>query len=208
MDGVLTDSEPAFFAAVNDVLALYGHSIGAEDYAPLIGSATPFTWGSLIARFSLPASLGEILSQYEPPLMARLRQPRPALPRARELIDELRARQVPIALCTASYMRWVETILSAAGLRGLFDVLSTADMVETTKPDPAPYRLAAEKLGFAPEDCVAIEDSRNGVAAALAAGCWTIQLRATETAAEPVDGVKLVISSLSEFPLELVGLRG
>ena len=205
MDGVLTDSEPAFFAAVNDILARYGTSVGTEEYARFIGSATPDTWRGLIALKQLPAPLDEILAAYEEPLMQRLRQPRPALPGARELIDRLRAARVPIALCTASYQRWVEAILPSAGLDGLFDALSTADMVERTKPDPAPYVLAASKLGVPPDRCVAVEDSAHGVMSALAAGTHVIQLRATATAAPPVAGVARVIHSLAEFPLALVG---
>ncbi len=204
MDGVMTDSEPAFHAAVNDILAQYGHHIGINDYAQYIGSATPSMWGAMIERFALPTTLDEILVRYEPPLMARLREPRPALPGARVLVDTLLARGVPIALCTASYMRWVDAILPAAGLDDVFKVLVTADMVERTKPDGAPYVLAATKLGFAPEQCVAVEDSTNGVTAALAAGCHTLQLRATATAAPPVPGVARVISTLADFPLELV----
>jgi HAD superfamily hydrolase (TIGR01509 family) len=204
MDGVLTDSEPAFYAAINDVLATYGHHVGVEEYAPNIGSSTPATWTNMINRFSLPVSLDAIIEQYEAPLMARLRQPRPALPGARSLIEQLHARGVPVALCTASYMRWVEAILPAAGLDGLFEALSTADMVENTKPDPAPYVLAAEVLGFPPDQCIAVEDSRNGLTSALAAGCYVIQLRATETAADPMPGVARILHSLDEFPLDLL----
>ncbi len=208
MDGVLTDSEPAFYAAVNDVLAQYGHHIGVEDYAPLIGSATPHTWNTLRKRFGIADTLEQVLERYEPPLMRRLSEPHPALPGARELIETLRECGVPVALCTASYLRWVEAILPAAGLDGLFDALSTADMVERTKPDPAPYVLAARKLGYAPEECVAIEDSLNGLMSATSAGCHTIQLRATETAAAPVTGAGCVIHALDDFPLDLVGRVG
>jgi HAD superfamily hydrolase (TIGR01509 family) len=204
MDGVLTDSEPAFYAAVNDVLADYGHHIGVDEYAPLIGSATPHTWNTLRARFGIADTLEQVLERYEPLLMRRLREPRPALPGARDLIETLRERGVPVGLCTASYTRWVDAILPAAGLDGVFDALSTADMVERTKPDPAPFALAARKLCFAPEECVAIEDSRNGLASAMGAGCYTIQLRATETAAPPMPGVARIIHSLAEFPLEIL----
>jgi HAD superfamily hydrolase (TIGR01509 family) len=162
----------------------------------------------MIALKQLPATLDEILAAYEVPLMARLREPRPPLPGARELIDELRARRVPIALCTASYSRWVDAILPSAGLDGLFDALSTADMVDATKPDPAPYRLAADKLGFAPERCIAIEDSRNGLTSALRAGCCVVQLRATATAAPPMDGVALIIESLRDFPFDWLAVSG
>jgi HAD superfamily hydrolase (TIGR01509 family) len=204
MDGVLTDSEPAFHAAVNDILACYGAHTPVEEYQQFIGMATPAMWAKMIALKGLAAPLGEILQAYEAPLMARLREPRPPLPGARELIDELGSRGVPIALCTASYSRWAGVILGAAGLGGVFDVLSTADMVEATKPDPAPYLLAASKLGFAPERCIAVEDSTNGLTSALRSGACVIQLRATSTAAPPMPGVERVIGSLHDFPLELV----
>jgi beta-phosphoglucomutase-like phosphatase (HAD superfamily) len=98
----------------------------------------------------------------------------------------------------------VDAILPSAGLDGLFDVLSTCDMVTKTKPLPEPYLLAAELLDVPPAECVAIEDSVNGLTSALSAGMHVIQLRATGTAAAPMAGVARVIESLREFPLELV----
>lgn len=205
MDGVLTDSEPAFFAAVNDILARYGKHTTIEDYQWFIGMHTPAMWTRMLAVQGMDVPLEAILEEYEQPLMARLREPRDPLPGARELIDELRGRGVPIALCTASYMRWVEAILAGAGLSGLFDAYSTADDAPAPKPDPAPYVLAATKLGCKPEACIAVEDSTNGLKSALGSGACVIQLRATSTAAPPMDGVAAIIESLSEFPLEWVG---
>ncbi len=204
MDGTLTDSEPAFHAAVNDILARYGKHVPIEEYGRFIGMETPPMWTRMIELQTLPATLEEILVAYEPVLMERLRQPRPALPGARDLVVELKERGVPIALCTASYKRWVDAILPSAGLGGLFDVLSTCDMVTKTKPLPEPYLLAAELLRVAPEQCVAIEDSVNGLTSALRAGMHVVQLRATSTAAAPMAGVGRVITSLRDFPLELV----
>jgi HAD superfamily hydrolase (TIGR01509 family) len=205
MDGVLTDSEPAFFAAVNDILARYGKHTSIEDYQWFIGMHTPEMWRKMLSLQGIQAPLEEILEAYETPLMARLREPRDPLPGARELIDELRGRGVPIALCTASYQRWVDAILGGAGLSGLFDAISAADEAPATKPDPAPYALAAKKLGFKPEECIAIEDSTNGLTSALGSGACVIQLRATMTAAPPMPGVARIIESLGEFPLEWLG---
>jgi len=204
MDGVLTDSEPAFHAAVNDILARYGKHTPVDEYQQFIGMHTPAMWTKMLALKEIDAPLDEILREYEAPLMARLREPRPSLPGARELIDELRGRDVPLALCTASYMRWVEAILRGAELSGLFDTYSTADDAPAPKPDPAPYVLAAQKLGFPPEQCIAVEDSVNGLTSALGSGACVIQLRATGTAAAPMAGVARIISSLREFPLEWV----
>ena len=204
MDGVLTDSEPAFYAAINDVLARYGAHIPPGEYARFIGGATPDTWAGILALKGIDVPLERIISEYEEPLMRRLREPRPPLPGARELLDALRARGVALGLCTASYRRWAEAVLAAAGIETLFDALSTADDVERTKPDPAPYLLAAARLGAAPHECVVVEDSLPGVTSALRAGTYVIQLRATDTAAPPVEGVARVITSLAEFPMELV----
>jgi HAD superfamily hydrolase (TIGR01509 family) len=204
MDGVLTDSEPAFHAAVNDILARYGTSIDIHTYERFIGMATPVMWRQVIDLFQIPASLDEILEAYEPPLMARLREPRPPLPGAKDLLARLRGRGVPLGLCTASYRRWVEAILPSAGIAQDFDVIVAGDDVARTKPDPQPYVQAARALGFAPEQCVVIEDSASGLTSALASGAYVIQLRATSTAADPMPGVAQVITALSEFPLELV----
>ena len=89
-------------------------------------------------------------------------------------------------------------------LTGLFDALSTADMVPRTKPDPAPYALAASKLGLRPEQCIAVEDSVNGITSAVRARTRVVQLRATETSAPPMDreGVSMIIHSLEEFPMQ------
>jgi HAD superfamily hydrolase (TIGR01509 family) len=204
MDGVLTDSEPAFHAAVNDVLAAFGKSITIEEYEPFIGSSMANMWTGVIALKQVPVTYDEVVRLYDPPLMRRLREPRPPLPGARDLVEKLQARGVPVALCTASLTKWVDAILPGAGLDGLFAIRSTADMVAQTKPAPDPYLLAAEKLGLPAESCVAVEDSVSGLTSALRAGMHVIQLRATETAAHPMPGVAQIITSLDDFPLELV----
>ncbi|MBF6600846.1 MAG: HAD family phosphatase [Dehalococcoidia bacterium] len=202
MDGVLTDSEPAFHAAVNDILDRFGTSISLRDYERFIGTATPVMWQRMIALKRLPATLPEILDAYEAPLLARLREPRPPLPGARELLARLRTMRVPLGLCTASYRRWVDAILASAGIAPEFDVIVAADDVERTKPDPQPYERAAAALGLRADECVVIEDSVSGLTSALASGACVVQLRATGTAADVMPGVERVIASLDEFPSE------
>ena len=204
MDGVLTDSEPAFHAAANDILARYGKHISLQEYRQFIGVETPQMWRRLIALRDVPITVEEAVREYEAPLMARLREPRPPLPHARALLDELRRRRVPLALCSSSYRRWVDVILASAGLAPDFDAIVTGDMVARTKPDPEPYARAASMLGVAPDACLALEDSASGVRSASAAGCRVVQVRATATAAEAQPEASLVITSLAEFPFGLL----
>jgi beta-phosphoglucomutase-like phosphatase (HAD superfamily) len=67
-------------------------------------------------------------------------------------------------------------------LHRYFDAVVTAEDVSRTKPDPEPYLRAAEQLGVSTQFCVAIEDSRNGVRSAKAAGCHVIGLTTTYSA--------------------------
>ena len=93
-----------------------------------------------------------------------------------EMLDHLDAVGAPRAVATSSRMRSVETHLGHAGLLGRFDAFITAESVTHGKPHPEPYLKAAAALGMDPRDCIALEDSHNGVRAAAAAGMMTIMV--------------------------------
>ncbi len=101
----------------------------------------------------------------------------PWQPGARELLAEVRAACVPSALVTMSYRSLVEPVLAQLP-SDTFDVVVTGDEVSHGKPHPAPYLAAAAALGVDPRDCVAIEDSKTGVASATAAGCAVVVVAA------------------------------
>jgi beta-phosphoglucomutase-like phosphatase (HAD superfamily) len=79
-------------------------------------------------------------------------------------------------------------------------VTVTGDDVTRTKPDPEPYRLAAKLLDVDPGNCVALEDSPNGVASATAAGCRVVAVPSLVPI--PSGPGRLVVSSLREVTLE------
>lgn len=86
------------------------------------------------------------------------------------LLHEFRRQGYPIALATMSYREQVHRVLEVLGLSNAFDFVASRDDVEQGKADPEIYLLTARALGVSPADCLAIEDSPAGVAAALAAG--------------------------------------
>jgi sugar-phosphatase len=87
------------------------------------------------------------------------------------------------AIVTSSTQRLLAARLKAAGLP-LPERIISADMVERGKPDPEPYRLGAELLGFRPEECVVVEDAASGVGAGKAAGCRVLGVLGTHSAEE------------------------
>jgi HAD superfamily hydrolase (TIGR01509 family) len=93
-----------------------------------------------------------------------------------ELLDYLDTAGLPRAIATSSRHENVAHHLAAYGLRDRFQTIIARGDYERGKPDPEPFLKAAERLGVAPEHCVALEDSHNGVRAAASAGMMTIMV--------------------------------
>ncbi len=93
-------------------------------------------------------------------------------------------RQVPHALVTSADTGLATARMAAAGVR-MPDVRITAEQVSASKPDPEGFLKGAAELGLAPEECVAFEDSRPGITAALAAGMRVVGVGARAAAYGP-----------------------
>lgn len=90
---------------------------------------------------------------------------------ASEILEYLREKHILTAIATASDMDRANRYLKMAGLDGYFDKILSATMVKEGKPSPDIYIYACEQLGLAPKECIAVEDSPNGVKSAYRAGC-------------------------------------
>jgi beta-phosphoglucomutase-like phosphatase (HAD superfamily) len=104
----------------------------------------------------------------------------PLRPGVKDFIEAARGRGLRLAIATTTSMPNVEALLGAAmggRWREIFPIVGAGDMVARKKPAPDVYELVLRELGAAPDHCVAIEDSRNGVQAARAAGIPVIAVR-------------------------------
>jgi HAD superfamily hydrolase (TIGR01509 family) len=204
MDGVLADSEPVYYRAMNDVLNPLGHKVTDEHQRAIMGHSIEDTWLYLQQAFDLKGPLDLLVEMYDLELRRLLLQVHEPLPGVRELIAELRQHRVPIAVASSSLPEWIEALLTGLGLYAAFDALVSATMVEHPKPAPDIYIEAARRLGVAPGQTIGIEDTPTGLASAKAAGLFTIQVRASSTAFEPLPDADLVLASLRDFDFELV----
>jgi HAD superfamily hydrolase (TIGR01509 family) len=91
---------------------------------------------------------------------------------------ELYAMDMPIAVASGGHREDVEETLKIIGVRDLFEVVTTADDVKRSKPDPEVFLLAAKRMGVPPEACCVLEDSELGIQAAEAAGMGWIRIPA------------------------------
>lgn len=99
----------------------------------------------------------------------------PLMPFVKETLEYLKSRY---RLCVASSTRKESVVrqLTNAGIIGYFETLTTGDMVVHSKPDPEIYLLACKSIAMPVSDCVAVEDSPNGIKSAFAAGLKTIMV--------------------------------
>lgn len=125
----------------------------------------------------------------------------PLRPGVRRLIRSLRDENIKIAIATTTTPENVTSLLkSALGEEspGWFDVIGAGDIVPGKKPEPDIYHWVLEQLGLPASQCIAIEDSENGIRASLAAGLDTVVTVNAYTRLQNFDGAALVLSDLGE----------
>jgi HAD superfamily hydrolase (TIGR01509 family) len=170
MDGTLVDTEPAWMDAEHALAAAYSSTWTHEQAIGLVGSDLPTAGESIRNQMGLPLSAAQIVEWLLDKVTESVEREVLWRPGARELLRDLRAHLVPCGLVTMSYRRFAEAALRALP-EGTFSAVVTGDEVNLGKPHPEPYLTAAELLGVAVRDCIAIEDSETGVVSAEAAGC-------------------------------------
>ena len=173
MDGTLVDTEPYWMQCEFDLAARHGGSWSEEDALAVVGSDLMDSASYMREHMGIDRTPLEIIEELLDGVVRRIDDHVPWRPGARELLAELRAREVPCALVTMSWRRFVEPVLRALP-EDSFPTLVCGDEVAHGKPHPEPYLRAAELLGLAPEDTLAIEDSPTGATSAEAAGCLVL----------------------------------
>ena len=177
MDGLLLDSERLARAAFVTACREFDWEPDLEVYALCIGSTYAGTEEILTAHFGTEFPYKAVDARWSDLYHARLAEgPVPVKAGAVELLRYLQERSMPLALVTSTRRATAELKLEGCGLRNYFDELVCGGETERGKPHPDPYLAAAAGLGLEAADCWALEDSANGVRAAIAAGCTVFQV--------------------------------
>jgi HAD superfamily hydrolase (TIGR01509 family) len=179
LDGTLAETDSLHLPTWVDVLSPYGVEVDEEFYRESIsGRSTSKIVEDLLP--DLPAEEGRKLADAkEASFRERARELEP-LPGLLDFMEEAKNRGLSLALVTNAPEENVEAILLALELGEFFDKVVLSDEVGPVKPDPAPYRAALDKLGVAPEEALAFEDSPSGIASAVGAGIPTVGIASTQ----------------------------
>lgn len=205
-DGVIADTEPLHYEAFARVLdgrvVMPTREVYFAQYLGLNDAAFVRTLHGeqevALRDGDLEALLERKNAAYEAVIARGLR----LLPGVAEFIDRVRPR-LPLAICSGARRVEIESILRSANRLDAFLAIVSADDVPASKPDPAGFRMAAERLrptaaGLAPGECLAIEDSAHGITAARAAGMKVVRVRTYATGSQ-CPSVDLEVDSLREL---------
>lgn len=178
MDGTVTDTEKIY----NKMWQKSAHDLGVSEFsnedALYLRSLNRIDAAAYIKkRFPNGAAFMEIhdlCMQYVKEEMAE--KGIELKPNIKEFLTILKERHIRSAIVTATELPRAIPQMKKAGLYDFFDEIISAHEVKQGKPHPDPYIYACKKLGEAPHECIAVEDSPNGAISAIDAGCLTIMV--------------------------------
>ena len=181
-DGTILDTETPDFQTWQDVYRNYDAELPLDVWLQCVGGGTDVFRPDdyLEGLLGREVDRQRLRTERRKLFLERVRV-QPIMPGVLELIAAAERRGVRLAVASSSDRKWVEPHLERLGLRERFAAVVTSDDVERVKPDPALYRLAAQKLDVLPQRAVAIEDSYNGMLGAQRAGlrCVSVPNRVT-----------------------------
>jgi HAD superfamily hydrolase (TIGR01509 family) len=192
LDGVLVDSETVWDEARREVVTSAGGSWRPEATRAMMGMSSPEWAAYLHDELDVSLAPQEITDRVVALVERHYRTALPLLPGATEVVPAL-ARRWPLGLASSSNRPIIELFLDASGLRPSFSTSVSSEEVAHGKPAPDVYLEAARRLEVPPADCVAVEDSTNGIRAGAAAGMTVI---AVPNAHFPPDGHALALAAV------------
>lgn len=198
MDGLMVDSEPLSQQAWDEYLRPYGHQLTEEIVHNIIGLRADVSTPVIKELFNLPEPVPTIISK-RAAIYSQIRANGvPTMPGLHALHAEIARRNIPWAVATSSPRPHAIEILQHLGLQERCQAIAAGDEVTHGKPNPDIYLLAAERLGIAPQECLALEDSGPGSQAAVNAGMTVIAIPNAQTKTADFSHVHYLYRSLEE----------
>jgi HAD superfamily hydrolase (TIGR01509 family) len=205
LDGVLIDSEPVWEQVRREFVLEHGGRWPGDAQDRLMGMNTA-EWGRYISRdLGVNQTDDEVAASIIDRMADQYRKHLPLLPGALDAIDRLGGRW-PLGLASSSPRPLIDLVLSLCGRSDAFAFTVSADDVHRGKPAPDVYLAAAGGLAVAAERSVAVEDSTNGVRAAVAAGfhCVAVPRARYPVDARVLESASLVLGRLDELTTQAV----
>ncbi len=203
MDGTLFDSEPLWQIAEFEVFSTVGVTLTTEMMHSTIGLRIDEVIAYWFTQFPWTGkSQEQIHDEIVDRVIGLVRERGSLLPGVVDALAQVRASGLRIALASASPMRMIEALVTHFGIRDAFEILRSGADDSHGKPHPAVYIRTAGDLGIPTVECLAVEDSFNGLLAAKAARMKCLLVPSVGGLHDPRWGIAdQVLENLTEFKL-------
>ena len=195
MDGVLVDSEPYHVEIEKRVFKKMNLNVSDEEHAGYMGMATDIMWKHIIGKRNLSLDVNEMtdLTNSEGIHFFSGLEKIDPIPGMVDLLEQLQAKNIPMAVASSSDSETIKLILEKSGLKSYFLHTVSSRDVGKSKPEPDVFLHAAGLLHTKPEDCMVIEDSVNGIKAAKSAGMYCVAFSGAASESQDQGEADLII---------------
>ena len=204
MDGVILDTEKLYVRFWCEAANFYGYPMQRHHALSIRSMARMFVIDKLKGYFgedfdyhAVHAKRIELMDKYIEENGIEAKQG------AETLLSYLKQNGYKVALATATAPDRAKSYIERLDLLKYFDEIVCASMVEKGKPEPDIYLYAAEKLGLEPHECIALEDSQNGIKSASSAGCKTVMVPDLDG---PTDEIKPLLYAVADNLTDVIKL--
>ena len=196
MDGVILDTEKLYVRFWCEAASFYGYPMQTHHAMSIRSMARPLAIEKLKGYFGEAFDYPAVHSK-RIELMDKFINENgiEAKSGAKELLSYLKENGYKIALATATPVERAKNYLNRVDLLKYFDIITSAKEVKNGKPAPDIYIYASEKLGLKTQECLALEDSQNGIKSASSAGCKTIMVPDLDG---PTDDIKPLLYDVAD----------
>jgi HAD superfamily hydrolase (TIGR01509 family) len=204
-DGVLVDTEELYFRATRDVLSGIGVDLTRDLFIQISLKQGRSTFDLAAERGTSQEAINRLRADRNRRYGKLLRKELCVLYGVEDTLRQLHGK-VLMGVVTSSRREHFEIIHTTTGLLRYFDFVLTREDYTRSKPDPDPFLTAMKRNELKPEDCIIVEDSERGLAAARAAGIRCIVVPNILTRGSNFSGAYRVFDSTQEVAAEVLRL--
>lgn len=205
MDGVLVDSETYWHRFEDEWVFETVVADASPAHEEVTGMAYHEIYDYLESAYGTTVTKAEFVDRYEERAESLYGTQVALADGIPDLFDRLRADGRTVGIVSSAPRGWIDIVCNRFDLGPLDTIVSAEDIDDPGKPAPHIYEHAAEGLGVAPSECVVVEDSQNGIEAAVSSGAYTVGYRSTHNAELDLSRADIVVESPSELASVLAG---
>jgi HAD superfamily hydrolase (TIGR01509 family) len=198
MDGVLIDSEPFHLVVNEKIFANLGINLSEDEYHGFIGTTHKDMWSTIKKRYNLPQSVPELVNMQVSGNIDYIKNEEIEpikIKGVTDLLSKIARENIKIGIASSSPTEVIKLVINKLGISDYFSAIVGGEEIKKGKPSPDIFLKAAKRLKSKPFDCIVIEDSKNGVLAAKAAGMKCIGFKNPNSGNQDLRKADLIIEN-------------